>query len=112
MMNKKIFEKNIAELVVTNDMTVAEAKVVRQKKQALVNKVQKLVVENVREMDNREYAENGGYFFEFPNFKLKTGGTITVKVMFDHSGWGDFGNVFRRPEIVAERNVKMSDIMK
>lgn len=112
MMNKTAFEKNLAELVVSNDMTVAEAKKVRVKKNALARKVKKSLMQHVRILDNKDYEEVGGYVFVFPNFKLKSNGALTVRVMFDNSGWGDFGTKHRSDSFVAEHRVRMSDIMK
>lgn len=111
MMKKAVFEKNLAELVVSDDMTVAEARKIRVKKNALVNKVKKNLADHVRLIDDKDYQDVGGYFFVFPQFKLKANGSLTVRVMFDNSGWGDFGAKFMSDTVVAEHRVKMSDIM-
>lgn len=112
MMNKVAFEKNLAELVVSDDMTVAEAKKVKAKKDALIRKVKKNLEDYVRLIDEKDYRGFGGYFFVFPNFKLKSNGALTVRVMFDNSGWGDFGTKHMADSFIAEHRVKMSDIMK
>jgi len=112
MMNKAVFEKNLAKLVVSDDMTVAEAKKIKVKKNVLINKVKKNLENHVRLIDDKDYQDFGGYFFVFPNFKLKANGALTVRVMFNHSGWGDFGTKHRADELIVEHRVKMSDIMK
>lgn len=111
-MNKSTFMKNLNELVVTDDMTVQEAKTINRKKRALVNKVKKLIVEQVRIESNKSLSEQSGYYFVFPNFKLKPSGKIKVEVMFNHSGWGDFGTIGWADELAFKSSIDMKAILK
>lgn len=112
MMNKKIYQKNLQELVITDEMCVAEAKTVIRKRKALENKVQEAVKEYVRQVANKDYSSSGGYVFVFPQFKLKRTGSVHVRVEFDASGWGDFAHAFTPNRLMREEYVKLSDIMR
>lgn len=108
MMNKDLFTANMQKSVVTDDMTVAEAREAKKKAKSLLNRLKKEVLKQFHAQTNNKY--DYGYVIDIPRLSLKTTGSFNVRVIFDGSGWGDFAASTKTSEVVHQERVNLKSV--